>query len=374
MAGLSLAYHLCQSDLCDKSLLIIDPVIKNQNDRTWCSWLREPAPFDSIAYRVWEQIAFAGYDKAGNPLNLTLPIAPYRYRMVRGLDFYHHTQEMLKSRHNVHFLQETVHTIADSPQMAQVTTDTQTYISDWVFDSRFLSHAYRVDTRHYQDVKQHFKGWTIETATPVFNPQTVTMFDFRTPQNGAMRFFYILPFSATRALVEYTLFSSQILNEIEYTDALKTYINTVLGATHYTILEEEADIIPMTDQPFPRRAGHRVLNIGTRGGRVKAATGFAFHRTQQDAAAIVRSLVRHGHPFALPEPPPRYHLFDAMLLYNLAHHGDLGLPIFSALFNYNPIDRLFRFLDEEGDVWENLQLMASVPPLPFIKAWIKLNL
>jgi lycopene beta-cyclase len=130
----------------------------------------------------------------------------------------------------------------------------------------------------------------------------------------------------------------------------------------------------MTDHPFPRKAGARVMNIGTRGGRVKASTGFAFGRIQRDCADIVHSLVAHGHPFDVPTPSARYRTFDAMLLQILYRHGHLGKRIFTDIFKKNPIDRIFRFLDEDGDVWENLHVMASVPPWPFISAWLRLKL
>ena len=216
-------------------------------------------------------------------------------------------------------------------------------------------------------------GWEIETDRPAFNPELPTLFDFRTPQRGAMRFFYVLPFSERRALVEYTLFSNRLLPLAEYEIALREYLSGALGLERYHILEEERSLIPMTDQPFPRRTGKRVLNTGTRGGRVKASSGYAFDRIQRDAVAVTRSLQRHGHPFDLPKAPSRYRTFDAILLDILQDRGDLGAPVFAQLFRRNPVQRIFRFLDEEGGWGENLALMASVPPLPFLRAWLRVR-
>ena len=130
----------------------------------------------------------------------------------------------------------------------------------------------------------------------------------------------------------------------------------------------------MTDQPFPRRGGQRVMRTGTKGGRVKASTGFAFLRTQRDSERIVRSLEKHGHPFAVPAPPRRYATFDAMLLSILDRTPDRGRDIFVDLFEKNPLPRIWRFLDEEAGVLENLKLMASVPWVPFIAAWFGVRL
>ncbi len=363
-AGLSLAYHLSLARP-GLSMLIIDEAVKDRNDHTWCFWSPEPSYLDDLAYRIWDRLLVVSESET-----LNLNLAPYRYRMVRALDFYRFMRSHLARLPNVHFRHGTVQTIADGPDRAEVLVNALTFTGDWVFDSRYRSSAYRpLGTNHHYLV-QHFLGWEIESATPVFDPQTPTFFDFRTPQHGVMRFVYVLPYSETRGMVEYTLFSASLLPRADYEMALRRYLKTVLKVETYRILDEEQDLIPMTDHVTPRRAGHRVLNIGTRGGRVKASSGYAFSRIDRDSAAIVRSLTSQGHPFDLPTPPRRYHTFDAMLLHILEQQGHLAQSIFMQLFIRNPVQRVLRFLDEEGGLGENLQLMASVPPVPFLKAWL----
>jgi lycopene beta-cyclase len=367
-AGLSLAYHLNRARP-DWRLLIVDREVKRHNDHTWCSWLRGPQPFDAVAYRTWDQLAFHG-----DGFDAVLDLAPYRYRMIRAVDFYRFIGEALAPHPNVEFLHGCVTRIVDGAERAEVHVDDARVTGDWVFDSRYNAFAYRPLTSRYHYLTQHFLGWEIETERPAFDPETPRIFDFRTPQRGAMRFFYLLPYDDRRALVEYTLFSPQLLPQAEYEAALRAYLAEVVGVTEYHVAGVEQDIIPMTDHPAPRRAGRRVLNVGTRGGRVKPSTGYAFHRIQQDSAAIVRSLAEHGHPFALPTPPSRYRFFDTVLLQVLKRRGDRGAGIFTALFQNNPIQRLFRFLDEESGWADDLRILASVPPEPFIAAWARLKL
>jgi len=369
-AGLSLAHQLSQHPrFANARLLIVDEAVKNRNDHTWCSWLREPEPFDEIAYRVWDRLAFLAPE-----FEQTFDLAPYRYRMVRAADLYRHVRERLAPKPNVDFLLGRVEHVVDGDDQAEVHVNALTYTADWVFDSRTRASDYQpVDRRRHHHLIQHFLGWEIETAAPVFDPEVPIFFDFRTPQNEAMRFVYVLPTSERHGLVEYTLFSPQLLPRADYEDALRAYVRDVLGVSDYRILTEEQDLIPMTDRPFPRRAGWRVMNVGTRGGRVKASSGFAFHRIQQDSAAIVVSLATHGHPFDVPQASPRFHTFDAMLLDVLTQPGDLGARTFTALFQKNPIQRIFRFLDEETTWAEDLQVMASVPWMPFAKAWFNVK-
>jgi lycopene beta-cyclase len=106
---------------------------------------------------------------------------------------------------------------------------------------------------------------------------------------------------------------------------------------------------------------------------VKGSTGFAFHRTQRDSRRIVASLEKEGHPFAVPAAPGRYRVMDAMLLHLLANRPELSERIFSDLFSKNPVERLFRFLDEQSSVGQDLAIMASVPWWPFIRAWLEIQ-
>jgi lycopene beta-cyclase len=352
-----------------RSMLVIDRDAKQHNDRTWCYWSARPGPFDSLAHRTWEQVRFTSPG-----LDAQLPLGPYRYRLVRGIDFYRHTRSVLADCPGVTLLQASVEKVVDGESRAAVSAAGQTFTADFVFNS-----LYHVDDRspqpgRYHSLWQHFKGWEIETDRAVFDPRTPVLFDFRTPQNGTMRFFYILPYSEKHALVEYTLFSANLLSDAEYNAGLTAYLQEVLHLKRYSVLSEEKGIIPMTDRPFARRAGARVLNTGTRGGQVKPSSGYAFARIQRDCAAIIQSLQTHGHPFAAPAHPARYRLFDTLMLQVMLRQGDRLAGIFSDLFRRNPIQRIFGFLDEENPLGGDLRLLASLDPGPFLWALLRVKI
>lgn len=367
-AGLSVARALLAVLPPDGRILIVDPQRKERNDRTWCFWID---PSDSlfadterfITHR-WSAMWFRA-----PRFERRFEMSPYEYRMVRGIDYYRAVIAELERSGRVDFEFAAVDDVIDGAENARVRVGGREVVAEYVFDSRFMARDFRVDTEQYRFLKQHFVGWTIQTAEPVFDPQAVTLFDLRVPQEGAFRFMYILPESPTRALVEYTLFSSTLLERGVYEQAIRDYVRETLGDTAYTIEEAEDGIIPMTDQPFARRAGMRVLNTGTRGGLVKASTGFAFMRMMRDARRIAFSMERFGHPFADMDTPPRYRTFDAMLLHILDCRAEIGREVFVRLFQRNPLPRLWRFLDEQGSVWENIQLMKTVPWMPFIAAY-----
>jgi lycopene beta-cyclase len=410
LAGLSLAYHLINSPLRDRSILIVDKDAKQQNDRTWCFWEEQPTLFDEIAYRVWHRLRFVGDD-----FTREFELAPYRYQMIRGLDFYDFTRERLSQCANVTFVRGNIDRVDDGVEQAMIAADGRSFSGSWLFDSTLPpslrgsvpaslrgAQAERneveskratkqsptasneiassasdllamTNDQHYHHLYQHFRGWEIETDQPVFNPALPTLFDFRTRQAGHMRFVYTLPFAENRALIEYTLFSAHLLSPEEYDAGLKAYIEEVLGLQQYAINHVEAGVIPMTDHPFPRRLGQRVMSIGTKGGRVKSSTGYAFLRIQRDSAAIVQSLIEHGQPFEIPAQPRRFGLHDSILLNLMTHHPDDLKPIFTLMFRNNPIQRIFRFLDETATLNEEVRFIASLPPWRFLQALFRLK-
>lgn len=186
-----------------------------------------------------------------------------------------------------------------------------------------------------------------------------------------MNFVYVLPFSPYEALVEITLFSGALLTEEAYDKALRVYIHEHLGNPSYQIIEVEQGKIPMTDQPFPRFPAPFHMTIGTKGGRVKPSTGYAFWRTQQDSQAIVESLITYGDPTHIPAERKRAQVFDSLMLQVMDKNGGRMAEIFTAMFKKNAIQRIFRFLDEESGLTDELGIIGSVSPGPFLKALLQ---
>lgn len=366
-AGLSLAYHLIHSNLRECSILIVDREKKERNDRTWCFWSNRPTYYNSIYYRSWQKLAVISSD-----LKNVFTLGPYQYCMIRGIDFYTYTRQALEARKNVRFIHASVNQIIDGPEYSIVVANKESFLADWVFDSRFSPDLLQSKPGRWHYLYQHFRGWLIRTEQDEFDPSTPYLFDFRTIQERGLCFFYVLPLSPREALIEYTIFSDFLLPSEIYDEKLKQYIHDILLIHEYTILEVENGVIPMTDFPFQRKLGNRILAIGTRGGLIKPSSGYAFSRIQNDSAAIVRSLEKFGHPFCIPRSPSRYQWFDSILLEVLYRDGKAACPIFLDLFQKNPIERVFRFLDETGGIAENLQILASLPTLPFIRALIRL--
>jgi lycopene beta-cyclase len=186
--------------------------------------------------------------------------------------------------------------------------------------------------------------------------------DFRTQQDGAMRFFYVLPSSDRQALIEYVTCAREkpCIAQQEY--ALAEYLAMAFGLVDCQVERREEGASLLTSRPFERRLGRHVMAIGAAGGRIKPTTGYAFARIQRDSAGIVDSLRRCGHPFDVPKDAWRYRCYDAAMLEIMASNGERIAPIFAKMFHRNSADRIFRFLDEVASPWDDLRLAASLPP------------
>lgn len=362
-AGLSLAYQLNQSKLKDKKILIIDKEQKNKNDRTWCFWTDEATPFDHIVFRQWKSIEFLSDD-----FTLHAPLKNFTYKMIRGIDFYQECLQKIAANPNIEIVNDEVVDWQEDIEKVMVQTSQQSYAADWVFDSRFDGRQFSADMPQNHYLIQHFKGWVVETEQKSFDTSRIRMFDFRTEQGREVRFFYVLPFSETEALVEYTLFSKNLLPQEEYDEKLKGYFSYQLKISQYQIKEIEFGTIPMTDYKFQRKQGKRMMKIGVAGGRAKPSTGYAFLRIQQDTAEIINSLVQSGHPFYKEKNGKQFEIYDAMILNIMNRKGESIKEIFTDLFRNNPIERVLAFLNEKTNFVTDLQIMASVPPMPFLKS------
>jgi lycopene beta-cyclase len=365
-AGLSLAYHIAQEpQLADKRVLIIEPDTKAQNDRTWSFWTDSPGLFDGIVAHEWRQIAFRspGFEQV-------IDLGNYRYKTVNGLDFYRFVRNSLANNPQFTWVQAQVSNLTNTRRIgARATTTAGEFTARYAFDSRPPDlEALKLPEKH-RYLFQHFVGWEVETGEDVFDPRTVEFMDFRGEQHHEVRFMYVLPFTPRKALVEYTLFSEKILLKAEYEAAIREYLSNTLGLTAYQITAQEAGAIPMTDHPLPARVGENIFNIGTRGGRAKPSTGYAFKRIQQHSARLVAALAATGHPPADSTGDKwQFRLFDALLLDIMKRRGELTRDIFRELFARNPVERIFRFLDEQTSWTDNLRVMNSVTPGPFMQS------
>ena len=362
-AGLSLAVHMIHSGkFSDKKILIVDKDEKKQNDRTWCFWEKEAGLFEPVVYQKWKQVWFHG-----EQFSKLLSLLPYEYKLIRGIDFYNHCFDLIKKHSNIDILSGDVKEIRTDEQGATMTLNDKKFSANFIFNSILFDKPVLKKKEYY--LLQHFKGWMIESEKPFVNPEEATLMDFRVNQQHGTTFVYVMPFSATKALVEYTLFSEKLLEPGQYEDGLKEYIANNLRVDSYKITETEFGIIPMTNHRFPVNEGN-IINTGSAGGQTKASSGYTFRFIQKHSAAIVNELSQGKHP-AIKPTKRKYHFYDSVLLNILQYKTVPGKIIFTNMFKKNKPQQVLRFLDNESSLSDELKIISSLPTWPFLKAALK---
>lgn len=364
-AGLMLADAFGKDEhFKNKSILLLDKDAKNSNNRTWCFWEKNAGHFDEILHKEWAQISFAG-----KQINKTYPIAPYSYKMIRGIDFYTTFLKRIAQYKNITFLQEEVINLEYSSNEVIITTPLQSFKAKTVFNSIYNPKEPLKQIK-YPVLQQHFIGWFIQTEEAVFDDATATFMDFSIPQKGNTRFMYVLPTSKKEALIEYTLFSDKLLEKHEYETAIKSYITNNLGIENYKIIEKEHGSIPMTSYNFADKNRNNLIYIGTAGGWTKASTGYTFNKTSKKVNLLIEH-IKQGKPLSSFSKRDKFWFYDLLLLDILYKNNEKGQSIFEALFKNRKPQLIFKFLDEETSLWEDVKFISALSPMPFINALVR---
>lgn len=353
VSGLTLACHLALR-FPEKRLLLADKNPRDLDRRNLSFWADRPTLFDAAARGTWAQL-----DVRTPHFTRRFDLGDYRYRSILGADFAACARRILAAHPNVTQIEADIRQITDDADCALLHIDNDRIPAAWAFDGRLLAE----DTRPHKGallLHQHFLGYEIETDTDSFDPAAPRFLDFAAPQDDAVRFFYMLPFSPRRALIELVVHGAEPAESM-----LRDYIRAH-QIESFRLVDTESGQSPLTDYVHPRRVGPRTMAIGIHGGRLKASTGYAFTRIQRDSAWIAGSLESHGHPFHVPPDRRLYRLLDQVML-RLMHNRPARVgPAFEAMFRHNPIHRLLRFLDEDASLFEILRVAWKMPAAPFM--------
>lgn len=364
LSSLMTVYKMAiNGNFSSKKILLIDPDTKQSNDRTWCYWSDRESLFDSIIYKSWETAVFADAKKL-----IDLNFGGMQYNMIRGIDFYNFVFGELKKHGNIKFLNSKVIDFEDNGSTVTVKTTEENYTCSKLFNSTY-DPGLPGSQSNYPVLQQHFIGWHVKTDHPVFDNNKPVFMDFSVPQKGNTRFMYVLPFAENEALVEYTLFSKNLLSEQEYELAIKDYL-VQLDAGNYEIINKEHGSIPMTCYPFWKYNTKNIIHIGSAGGWTKASTGYTFKNADKLSDVLVKQLAEGADRIQLRKKD-KFWYYDLLLLDILDRNNEKGSEIFSAIFRDGKAANTFKFLDEETTFAEDLKVILKCPKGIFIKAALR---
>ena len=154
--------------------------------------------------------------------------------------------------------------------------------------------------------------------------------DFNCDQKNDVHFFYTLPFSKNKALIETTWLSNLNNQSLRNYDAqLESYIKENLGIKNYKINFTEKGAIPLF---FPKlKNDKKIINIGSAGGMTRLSTGYTFLNIQEHSKYIVKN-INKIEKIKLLNLEKKYQFLDKIFLKVLKKHPEKMPKIFSQMF------------------------------------------
>ncbi|NDE16838.1 hypothetical protein EBZ80_18085 [bacterium] len=374
-----LADALANDPSLDLRVAIIDPEPDALRRKTFAAWrLKSSLPhrYSVCVENRWDRFRIVSADGSNV---VEKPFDPYCYERIPGDRIFAHIDARLRADKRFVRIVDRVVGIHESfaGSAGEGRASIRLASGQCVTATRVLSSV----TRGNPEVLQYFLGFEIETTSDYFDSNIVDLMDFRVPQEGDVRFVYILPFSRRRALVEFTVFSPNRMADEACEKILRHYIASRLELPAFKILSVESGAIPMsvsTEPAFPARdPGSMIDVIGGAGGMVKPSTGYSFQRNMEalvDQALVDQALFNQA-PRRRPDSSYsryRFQVYDALLLRIIQANGGMISRIFPLLFSRNTPEEIFSFLDEKSRFPGEIRIFYRLPWAPFLSSLVVL--
>jgi len=339
-AGLSLAYELeIHEKLKNKTLAIIEPRPEYKRDKTWSFWKVVPHNFDDCVKKSWKNFSI---NVPGKTIHLECKNYPYQ-SIDSGL-FYEKINNKLKENKNISFFKD---------------------ISEISTKNSFIFNSVPNIKKNHLNLWQHFCGVEIRTKNDFFDEEIFNLMDFDCEQRESVHFFYTLPYSKNKALVETTWLSKMNDNsQKDYNKQIKDYINGHLGIKDYEIIYKEEGAIPLFYPLYEKEKNK--INIGTAGGMTRLSTGYTFLNIQEHSKYLRKQIenISNSKRFEISK---KYQFLDDIFLRVLNKNPERMSDIFFKMFK-TPPKTVIKFLSNKSNFLEDLKIILKMPKWTFIKA------
>ncbi len=338
-AGLSLAYELdINKKLNDKTLAIVETRDEYKRDKTWSFWKVTDHNFNDCVIKSWNNFSINSKFGSHEIINKEYP-----YQTVDSGLFYKKVLNEIKQNKNIQFFKNT----------DQINLD-----KSFIFNSIPSKGDYQAN------LWQHFKGIEIETQKDIFDDEIFNLMDFDCDQRDNVHFFYTLPFSKNKALIETTWLSKMDDKTLtDYDVQLEKYIKETLKIKNYKINYQEEGAIPLFYPPI--NSEKNKINIGSAGGMTRLSTGYTFLNIQDHSKYISNNIEKIQNIKAY-HIGKKYEFLDNIFLNVLKNNPDKMPKIFLNMFKASS-KTVIKFLSNKSNIFEDLGIILKMPKWMFIK-------
>jgi lycopene beta-cyclase len=373
-AGLSLGVRLAERS---HNTLILESRSSYSNDRTWCFWRHRAHRWEHLVSHAWSALSVSSTQAAAQ---VDCGDAPYQ--MIEAGRFYDAAKQTIDASAHVELCMDA--TVADVPRLTDgrwcVRTATRNISARHVVDTR----PPRLPRTGDALLWQSFLGQEVTWDANVVDPHSVTLMDFvetaEVRQTHGVMFTYVLPFSATRALIHTTVFGTQPVaanalagHQARALQKISSDASVLGGGAHHAhhVERSESGILPMGMNLVAASPGAQFVHAGLMSGGARPSTGYAFQRIQQWAESCAvslqtgRGVIGHAPDSALRRA------MDRLFLRVIRDYPEHAPAMFVRLFAHANPARVLRFLSDEGSLVDALAVIATLPPAPFLRTLLR---
>ena len=338
-AGLSLAYELdINNKIKNKKLAIVEIRDEYKRDKTWSFWKVNNHNFDDCIIKTWNNFSINSKSGSHEVLNRDYP-----YQTIDSGLFYNKILNKIGQNNNIEFFKS---------------------IDQLNLDNSIIFNSIPAKEDYKGKLWQHFKGIEIETSKNTFDDKIFNLMDFNCDQRDNVHFFYTLPFTKNKALVETTWLSKMDDKSLtDYDTQLEKYIKETLKIKNYKVNYQEEGAIPLF-YPIYQNEKNKI-NIGSAGGMTRLSTGYTFLNIQDHSKYIANNIetIQSSKPYNIKK---KYQFLDNVFLNVLKKHPDKMPKIFLNMFKA-PSKTVIKFLSNKSNIFEDLTVIFKMPKWIFIK-------
>ncbi len=351
---------------CQPTVVILESRSTYTQDRTWCFWPTEVTRaqgLDALAAHRWLKLRVSTTNTPGVLLDYTA----WPYAMVNAHAFYEHAVAAIAGTDNIRLRlgEPALHCERGSHQW-RVHTAQGVLRCNAVLDTRPIA----VPVEGGALLWQSFYGVEVESTQAVFDAACADLMDFAPASDEEIRFTYVLPTSAQRALIEMTVFSPQPLGPQTLAAQLDAALAQRTRGAAFTRLRSEHGVLPMGSTPMAGlalpAAQPGYVYAGLTAGGARAATGYAFVRIQQWAIACAQALAQGQGPLGHAPDSWIQSRMDQLFLQVIRTHPQAAPELFRSLFQRAGAHRMARFLSDQASLLDRAVIASSLPPGLFV--------
>jgi len=338
-AGLSLAYELeINNKLNSKTLAIIEPRAEYKRDKTWSFWKVINHNFDDCVIKSWNN--FSINSPSGSQ---KLKTEGFPYQSIDSGHYYKKINTLLSKNKNIQFFKN---------------------INEIDTNNSFTFNSVPESSLDKTKLWQHFQGVEIEVEKDIFNDEIINLMDFNCDQRNSVHFFYTLPFTKNKALIETTWLSRFDIDSLkDYDSQIEKYVKETLGIQKYKINFKERGAIPLFYPSSIKKLNK--INIGSAGCMTRLSTGYTFLNIQEHSKYIRQNIdnIVAAENYIIGK---KYEFLDNIFLRVLEKYPERIPSIFLKMFK-SKSSTVIKFLSNKSNILEDILIILKMPKWIFIK-------